>query len=134
MAPIHGQTSHGVVAISSPTRQISDDDRARVEEAATVINLPANREIIQVFAKTIVLTAKTTLRILLVCGVFDLKWKPSGHGRYTASAYPRHRPWRAQIPVHNHTVASLAAAEAVLTGARKNLELQYSILEPALLI
>ena len=50
-AHVSSQSSKGVVAISGAGRQISDEDRARVEEAATVIQMPANREIIQVFAK-----------------------------------------------------------------------------------
>ena len=48
---VEGVNSKGVVAISSPDRQISVEDRMRVEEAATVVQLPANKEIIQVFAK-----------------------------------------------------------------------------------
>jgi cell division protein FtsA len=43
-AHIVGMNSKGVVAISSSTREISLDDLARVEEAATVVQLPANRE------------------------------------------------------------------------------------------
>ena len=50
-AHINSQPSHGTVAISNPNRQINDDDRLRVEETASVIHLPDNREIIQVFAK-----------------------------------------------------------------------------------
>jgi cell division protein FtsA len=50
-AHVEGINSKGVIAISSPDRQISVDDRARVEEAATIVQLPANKEIIQVFAK-----------------------------------------------------------------------------------
>src|SRR3569833_896921 len=47
---ILGFNSKGVIAISSPDRQLTPDDRLRVEEAATIIQLPANKEIIQVFA------------------------------------------------------------------------------------
>src|SRR5256885_14662845 len=42
---VEGVNSKGVVAISSPDRQISVEDRMRVEEAATVVQLPANKEI-----------------------------------------------------------------------------------------
>jgi cell division protein FtsA len=48
---VEGVNSKGVVAISSPDRQIGIEDRLRVEEAATVVQLPPNKEIIQVFAK-----------------------------------------------------------------------------------
>jgi cell division protein FtsA len=48
---VEGVNSRGVVAISSPDRVIGLEDRMRVEETATVVQLPANKEIIQVFAK-----------------------------------------------------------------------------------
>jgi cell division protein FtsA len=48
---VEGINSKGVVAISSADRIIGHEDRLRVEEAATVVQLPANKEIIQVFAK-----------------------------------------------------------------------------------
>ncbi len=50
-AHVQGINSKGVIAISSPDREISHDDRMRVEEAATIVQLPANKDIIQVFAK-----------------------------------------------------------------------------------
>jgi len=119
-AHINSQSSHGVVAISSPTRQISDDDRARVEEAATVINLPANREIIQVFAKNYCIDGQDNIKdpvgmqgvrlevdtLVLTAGIPLLK---------TLDAALE----RAQVGVHHHTVASLAAAEAVLDRRQK---------------
>ncbi|MGZ6005654.1 MAG: cell division protein FtsA, partial [Candidatus Saccharimonadales bacterium] len=48
---VMGMNSRGVIAISAANRAISEDDRLRVEEAATIVKLPPNREIIQVFAK-----------------------------------------------------------------------------------
>lgn len=43
--------SKGVIAVAGTNRPITADDVARAEEAATVVQLPPNREIIQVFAK-----------------------------------------------------------------------------------
>lgn len=119
-AHIHGQTSHGVVAISSPTRQISDDDRARVEEAATVINLPANREIIQVFAKNYRIDGQDNIKDPVGMQGVRLEVETL----VVTAGIPLLRTLdtaleRAQIPVHNHTVASLAAAEAVLDRRQK---------------
>jgi cell division protein FtsA len=48
---VEGLNSRGVVAISAANREISEDDRLRVEEAASVMKMPANRDIIQVFPK-----------------------------------------------------------------------------------
>ncbi len=50
-AHIVGMNSKGVVAISAVNRIIGEEDRLRVEEAATIVQLPPNREIVQVFAK-----------------------------------------------------------------------------------
>jgi cell division protein FtsA len=119
-AHIHSQTSHGVVAISTPTRQISDDDRMRVEEAATVINLPANREIIQVFAKNYRIDGQDNIKDpvgmqgvrLEVETLVVTAGTPLLRTLDTALSH-------AQVPVHNHTVASLAAAEAVLDRRQK---------------
>ena len=119
-AHIHSQLSHGVVAISNPTRQISDEDRARVEEAATVINLPANREIIQVFAKNYQIDGQDNIKdpvgmqgvrlevdtLIVTAGIPLLR---------TLDAALEH----AQVNVHHHTVSSLAAAEAVLERNQK---------------
>lgn len=45
---IIGMTSRGVVAVGTQGHEINGDDLARVEEAATVVQLPANREILDV--------------------------------------------------------------------------------------
>lgn len=119
-AHIHGQASQGVIAISSQDRRISVDDRARVEEAATVISLPANREIIQVFAKSYRIDGQDNIKdpvgmqgvrlevetLVVTAGIPLLR---------TLDAALE----RAQVTVHNHTVASLAAAESVLDRRQK---------------
>ena len=48
---VTSMNSKGVVAISGPNREILPEDRERVEEAAAIVKLPSNREIIQIFAK-----------------------------------------------------------------------------------
>jgi cell division protein FtsA len=45
------QNCHGIVAVSSENREISDEDVARVIEAAQVISIPPEREIIDVIPK-----------------------------------------------------------------------------------
>lgn len=119
-AHIHSQTSHGVVAISAPSRVISDEDRVRVEEAATVINLPANREIIQVFAKNYRIDGQDNIKdpvgmqgvrlevetLVVTAGIPLLRTLDSALER-------------AQVNIHHHTVASLASAEAVLERRQK---------------
>lgn len=43
--------SRGIIAIGNNDREISEQDLARAEEAATVMQLPPNREIIQIFPR-----------------------------------------------------------------------------------
>jgi cell division protein FtsA len=45
------QACHGVVAVSSENREISDEDVARVTDAAQVVSIPPEREIINVIPK-----------------------------------------------------------------------------------
>ena len=45
------QPSHGVVAVSSENKEITDEDIARVIDAAQVISIPSEREIIDVIPK-----------------------------------------------------------------------------------
>ena len=45
-------SSRGIVAVGSSNREIDDDDLDRVEEAATVMQLPPNREVIQIFPRS----------------------------------------------------------------------------------
>lgn len=44
-------TSRGIIAVGGNNREITSDDLDRAEEAATVMQLPPNREIIQIFAR-----------------------------------------------------------------------------------
>ncbi|MCK0470670.1 cell division protein FtsA [Halalkalibacter sp. APA_J-10(15)] len=45
------QPCHGVVAVSSPDREISDEDITRVIDAAQVVSIPPEREVIDVIPK-----------------------------------------------------------------------------------
>lgn len=48
---VHLQDCHGVVAVSSENREISNEDVARVLEAAEVVSIPPEREIIDVIPR-----------------------------------------------------------------------------------
>ena len=119
-AHVHSQNSHGVVAISTPDRQISDEDRMRVEEAATIINMPANREIIQVFPKNYCIDGQDNIKDPVGMQGVRLEVETL----VVTAGTPLLRTLdnaldKAKVPVHNHTVASLAAAEAVLDRRQK---------------
>jgi len=114
------QNSKGVVSISNPNHTIGVDDLNRVEEAASLISLPANREIIQVFAKSYSIDGQENLKdpvgmqglrlevdtLVVTAGLSLLRSLDAALEKST-------------MGVHHHTVSSLAAAEAVLSRKQK---------------
>lgn len=117
---VTGINSKGVIAISSANREITSDDRFRVEEAATIVKLPPNREIIQVFAKNYRLDGQDNIKDPV--GMHGVRLEVDTH--IVSAATPNLRNLdmaleKAQVAPHNHTLSSLAAAEAVLTRQQK---------------
>jgi cell division protein FtsA len=119
-AHVEGINSKGVIAISSPDRQISVEDRARVEEAATIVQLPANKDIIQVFAKNYRLDEQDNIKDPV--GMHGVRLEVDTH-ILTASAPALksidHALEKAELRSAHRTVTSLAAAEAVLDRKQK---------------
>ncbi len=61
-AHIVGLASKGVIAVGSAGHEINGDDIARVEEAATVVQLPANREIVEVTPRSYQLDGQENIK------------------------------------------------------------------------
>jgi cell division protein FtsA len=117
---VSGINSRGVIAISSPDREISVDDRERVEEAATIVKLPPNREIVQVFAKNYRLDGQDNLKDPV--GMHGVRLEVDCHIVTAASPNLRNLDLaleKAQIIPQHHTVSALAAAESVLDRKQK---------------
>lgn len=119
-AHVSGINSRGVIAISAANREITSDDRLRVEEAATIVQLPANREIIQVFAKNYRLDGQDNIKDPV--GMQGVRLEVDTH--IVTAATPNLRSLdlaldKANVRPAHHTVSSLAAAEAVLTRQQK---------------
>ena len=115
-----GFNSRGVIAISAANREITDEDRIRVEEAATVVSLPANREIVQFFAKSYSLDGQTNIKDPV--GMHGIRLEVDAHIVTAASPNLRNLAQaleKAEISPSNYTVSSLASAEAVLTRQQK---------------
>ena len=119
-AHVEGMNSQGVIAISAADREITADDRLRVEEAATIVNLPQNREIVQFFAKNYSLDGQKNIKDPV--GMHGVRLEVDAH-IVTASTPNMSNLDRAlekaEITISHHTVSSLAAAEAVLTRSQK---------------
>ncbi len=117
---IQGMNSHGVIAISTANREITDDDRIRVEEAATIVNLPLNREIVQFFAKNYSLDGQKNIKDPV--SMHGVRLEVEAHIVTASTPSLKNEDMalkKAEIDPSHHTVSSLAAAEAVLTRQQK---------------
>jgi cell division protein FtsA len=117
---VNGINSKGVIAISAANREISPDDRMRAEEAATIMQLPTNREIIQVFAKNYRLDGQENIKDPV--GMHGVRLEVDTHIVTAATPNLRNLDMaleRAEVMPHNHTLSSLAAAEAVMERQQK---------------
>ncbi len=117
---VSGINSTGVIAISTADRQIGNADRLRVEEAATIVNLPPNREIIQVFAKNYRVDGQDNIKDPV--GMHGVRLEVDTH--IVTAATPNMKSLeivleKSNIRAAHQTVSSLAAAEAVLTREQK---------------
>jgi cell division protein FtsA len=119
-AHIGGMNSKGVIAISAANREITRQDRMRVEEAATIVQLPSNREIIQMFAKSYRLDGQENIKDPV--GMHGVRLEVDTH--IVTAATPTVRSLdmaleKAQVAQHHRALSSLAAAEAVLERQQK---------------
>jgi cell division protein FtsA len=117
---VSGLNSKGVIAISAADREITADDRLRVEEAATIVQLPSNREIIQVFAQNYRLDGQENIKDPV--GMHGVRLEVDAHIVTAATPNLRNLDMafsKARASVHNRTLSGLAAAEAVLQRQQK---------------
>jgi cell division protein FtsA len=117
---VSGLNSEGVIAISTANREITPEDRLRVEEAATIVSLPPNREIVQFFAKNYSLDGQRNIKDPV--GMHGVRLEVDAHIVTASSPNLRNLDMaleKAEIQPTHHTVSGLAAAEAVLTRQQK---------------
>jgi cell division protein FtsA len=117
---VEGLNSRGVVAISAADREIQEEDRLRVEEAASVMKMPANREIIQVFPKAYRLDGQGNIKDPV--GMQGVRLEVDTH--IVTASVPNvrnleHALEKASVGIKHRTVSSLASAEAVMTRQQR---------------
>lgn len=117
---IQGIGSRGVIAVSASNREISPEDLMRVEEAATVVQLPANREIIHIFPRSYRLDGQENIKD--PSGMSGVRLEVDAHV-ITAATPMLRNVFRAveetDTRVERRTVPGLADAHAVLTRQQK---------------
>lgn len=119
-AHVSGLDSEGVIAISTANREITVEDRLRVEEAATIVSLPPNREIVQFFAKNYSLDGQRNIKDPV--GMHGVRLEVEAHIVTAASPNLRNLDMaleKAEVAPTHHTVSGLAAAEAVMTRQQR---------------
>jgi len=117
---VSGMNSKGVIAISAADREITVEDRLRVEEAATIVQLPSNREIIQVFAQNYRLDGQENIKDPV--GMHGVRLEVDAHIVTAATPNVRNLDMafgKVGALLHNRTLSGLAAAEAVLQRQQK---------------
>lgn len=115
-----GINSKGVIAISSTDKYITEQDRTRVEQAAALISLPVNREIVQFFAKNYNIDGQSGIKDPI--GMQGVRLEVEAH--IVTAATPNLRNLNqalevAEINVDSFTFAGLASAEVLLTRQQK---------------
>jgi cell division protein FtsA len=115
-----GLNSKGVIAISGASREIGLEDLQRAEEAATVVQLPPNREIVQVFSKNYSLDGQDNIKDPV--GMSGVRLEVDAHIVTAATPAVKNLDRALQaldIRANNHIVSGLAAAEATLTAKQR---------------
>ncbi len=121
-AHVQSLNSKGVIAVGRADQEITIDDLHRVQEAATAIQLPPNREIIQVFPRSYTVDAHTNVKDPV--GMNGVRLEVESHivtGATPAIKDLDRSIYQAGIEIQGRMLVPLAAARAVLTRRQKEL-------------
>jgi cell division protein FtsA len=117
---VSGINSHGIIAVSTTNKEITPEDCLRVEDAATIMQLPQNKEIVQVFAKNYTLDGLGDIKDPV--GMTGVRLEVDSH-IVTASSPSLKNLYtvldKARLEINHLTVSSLASAEVVLSRQQK---------------
>jgi cell division protein FtsA len=121
-AHIHSQNSHGVVAVSDPNGEITENDVNRAIEAASAVSLPVSREIIFVVPREFIVDGEAGVRDAV--GMSGVRLEVDTHIVSAASAALKNVKKAVNevgIKIEEIVFTGLASAEAVLTSTEKEL-------------
>ena len=113
---IVGMSSQGVIAVGTGGHEVNDDDLARVEEAATVVQLPANREILQVTPRSYQLDGQENIKDPL--GMTGVRLEVDAHVITALGPHLKNLQKACEMTetaAHHTVLAGLAAARAVVS-------------------
>ena len=119
---VESQNSHGVVAVSDPSGEITPDDVERVVEAASAISLPSSRELIHVLPKEYVVDGETGIKDPI--GMSGVRLEVETHLVTASNAAVKNLRKAINevgINIEEFVFTGLASSEAVLTPTEKEL-------------
>lgn len=119
-AHILGMSSRGVVAVGSRGHEINEEDLARVEDAATLVQLPANREILEVTPRSFRLDDQDNIKDPI--GMTGVRLEVDAHVITALSPNLRNLLKVTEMThtkVNNTIPAGLASAHSVLSEQQK---------------
>lgn len=117
---VMGMSSRGVVAVGSHGHEINETDIARVEDAATLMQMPANREILEVTPRSFRLDDQDNIKDPI--GMTGVRLEVDAHVITALSPNLRNLLKVAEMThtgVNQTIPAGLAAARAVLSDEQK---------------
>jgi cell division protein FtsA len=121
-AHVQSQNSTGVVAVGRADQEVTVDDLNRVEEAAVAVQLPPNREIIQVFPRHYTVDSQTGIKDPV--GMHGVRLEVESHivtGATPAIKNLDKAIYQAGIMIQGQVLVALAASRAVLSKRQKEL-------------
>ncbi|KKR41532.1 MAG: Cell division protein ftsA [Microgenomates group bacterium GW2011_GWC1_41_20] len=121
-AHIHSQNSHGVVAVSDPNGEITENDVGRAIEAASAVSLPVSREVIFVVPREFIVDGESGVRDAV--GMSGVRLEVDTHIVSAASSALKNATKAVNevgIKIQEMVFSGLASAEAALTPTEKEL-------------
>jgi cell division protein FtsA len=121
-AHVQSLNSKGVIAVGRADQEITVEDLRRAEEAATAVQLPPNREILQVFPRSYTVDSQTNIKDPV--GMNGVRLEVESHiitGASPAIKNLNRSIYQAGIDIEGQVLVPLAAARAVLTKRQKEL-------------
>jgi cell division protein FtsA len=121
-AHIGSQNSHGVVAVSEPDKEISENDVKRVIEAAKAVSLPSSREILHVLPRGYVVDSQEG--VVDPIGMTGVRLEVDTHlvtGGATATRNLRKCVEELGVEVEGMVFGGLASSIASITDTEKEL-------------
>jgi len=121
-AHVTSQNSHGVVAVSDPDGEITQDDVERVIEGASAVSLPSSREVIHVVPREYIVDGEAGVKDAV--GMSGVRLEVDTHIITASSAAIKNvkkAVTEIGIEIEDLVFSGFASAEAVLSNTEKEL-------------